>query len=248
MKVIAVYSVKGGVGKTASAVNLSFVASQNKANVLLIDMDPQAASTFYFKLKQGHEGKIKKNFFGSSSLEDFIKETEFTNLDILPADSRYRKLDVLLSDMKNSDSWLKKLLKPVKANYDYIILDCPPNLTNLSENIFKNVDIILVPVIPSVLSVRTYDQLKTYFKDQKLDSKKLIPFYSMVEIKKNMHNDIMEEFSKQHSECLNIAIPYNTIVERMGEYLLPVSAKFPLSETADLYQKLWKKLKKVVDE
>ncbi len=244
MKVIAVYNVKGGVGKTATSVNISYVASEDPAKILLIDLDPQGASTFYFKVKANQKDSLKKTIFGNRSLEESIIETEFENLDILPADSRYRKLDSLLSDLKNSDKWLKKLLKPVKKEYDYIIIDCPPNITTLSENIFKNVDAILVPVVPTVLSVRTYEQLYTYFKDEKLDKKKLIPFYSMVEKKKNMHNATMIEFSKDHPECLDVAISFNSIVERMGEYLTPVAFKFPYSESAESYRTLWKKLKR----
>lgn len=244
MKVIAVYNVKGGVGKTATSVNISYVASEDSCKVLLIDLDPQGASTFYFKIKPAHKESLKKTIFGTRSLEESIKQTEFENLDILPADAHYRKLDAFLSDMKNSDKWLKKLLKPVKKGYDYIIIDCPPNITTLSENIFKNVDAILVPVVPTVLSVRTYDQLFDYFKSEKLNRKKLIPFFSMVEWKKNMHNELMIEFSKNYPECINVAVSYNSIIERMGEYLSPVAFKYPYSESAEAYRSLWKKLKR----
>ncbi len=243
MKVIAVYNVKGGVGKTATSVNIAYAASEQGFKILFIDLDPQGASTFYFKIKQGNKEKLKKTIFGKKSIEDSIQETEFTNIHILPADSKYRKLDAFIADMKESGKWLKKLLKPVKKEYDFIIIDCPPNITSLSENIFKNVDAILVPVVPTTLSVRTYKQLHAYFDDEKLDKKKLFPFYSMVERKKNMHNELMEEFSKQYPECIEVAIPYSSIVEKMGEYLAPSVYKYPNEETSEAFRTLWKKLK-----
>jgi cellulose biosynthesis protein BcsQ len=244
MKVIAVYNIKGGVGKTATSVNISYVAASEGNSVLLIDLDPQGASSFYFKMDGKNRKKLKKSIFGNDSVENSIEETEFDNLSILPADSRYRKLDNFLSDMKNSEKWLRKLLKPVRQQFDYIIIDCPPNITSLSENIFKNVDAVLIPVVPTVLSIRTYEQLNEYFKEEGFDKSKLLPFYSMVERKKNMHSDSMLEFSKVHKECLNISIYCNSIVEKMGEYLSPVVYKYPHSESAESYISLWKKLKR----
>ena len=145
--------------------------------------------------------------------------------------------------MKSSDKWLRKLLKPVKKDYDYIILDCPPNITALSENIFINVDAILIPVVPTVLSIRTYEQLATYFKQEKLDKKKLIPFFSMVERKKNMHNELMENFLENYSNTIDVAIQYSSQVEKMGEYLEPFLYKYPNSEISESYLNLWDLLK-----
>jgi chromosome partitioning protein len=243
MKIIAVYNIKGGVGKTATSVNMAYTAAADGNKVLLMDIDPQGASTFYFKVKPSLEGDARKVLFGGKSVESSIRETEFTNLDLLPADSKYRKLDNFLHEMKNSDKWLSKLFSPVKKHYDYVFIDCPPSITAVSENIFENADAILVPVIPTVLSVRTYEQLRDFFKEEGYERKKLFPFFSMFERRKNMHNDSMESFSKKFQETINIAIPYNSEIEKMGEYMAPIVHKYPYAEASEAYVKLWKKLK-----
>jgi chromosome partitioning protein len=242
MKIIAVYHIKGGVGKTATSVNIAYAAATEGNRVLLLDIDPQGASSFYFNVKadedEGHQA-----VFGDASLDSSIKKTDFKNLDILPSDGRYRRLDHFITKMKRSDKWLKKLFSPVKKEYDYVFIDCPPSITAVAENLFEHTDAILVPVIPTTLSIRTYEQLKGFFKKEKLDKKKLFPFFSMYERRKNMHNESMIQFEKDYPECISVAIPYNSEIEKMGEYRMPIVHKYPYTEASEMYRRLWKRLK-----
>ncbi|MFI5149586.1 MAG: ParA family protein, partial [Bacteroidia bacterium] len=242
MKVIAVYHIKGGVGKTSTSVNIAYASAAEGNRVLLVDLDPQGASSFY--LSNGTlEGKSRKAIFGDQSIDTSIQKTNFDNLDILPSDGQYRKLDHFISKMKNSDKWLRKLFSPVKQDYDFVFIDCPPGISAVSENLFEHADAILVPVVPTILSVRTYEQLKDFFKKHKLEKKKLFPFFSMYERRKNMHNESMVQFQKDHPECIAVAIPYNSEIEKMGEYKAPIVHKYPYAEASEMYRKLWKKLK-----
>ena len=97
MKTIAIYNIKGGVGKTATAVNLSFLASLDGANTLLWDLDPQGAASFYCRIKAKVEGGGKELIEGKSDIEEAVKGTDYENLDLLPADFTYRHMDTFLA-------------------------------------------------------------------------------------------------------------------------------------------------------
>ena len=147
MTTLAIYSNKGGVGKTATAVNLSYLASRTGAKTLLCDLDPQSSATYYFrvkpKLKFGAKGFVK----GGKPVNKSIKGTDYENLDLLPADFSLRNLDVTFDKLKRSKKRLRKILSPFKAEYDFVFLDCPVSISTLGENILKAVDTFLLTMI-----------------------------------------------------------------------------------------------------
>jgi len=246
MTILSVYNIKGGVGKTAAAVNLSYLAANEEKNTLLCDLDPQSSATYYFRVKPKMKTGLKPLVKGKKSLEKNIKETDYNFLDLLPADFSLRNMDILLDNVKDSRYRLKSVLKMFKGEYEYIFLDCPPNITLVSENIFYASDLILVPVIPTTLSYRTFEKLLVFFKKNKISTKKIIPFFSMVEIRKNMHKDSMAELKRQYPIFLNSRIPYSSIVEKMGIHREPVGSFSPKSIPAQQYQLLWGEVKKIL--
>lgn len=223
MKIIACYSNKGGVGKTATSVNLAYSFARAGFRTLLCDLDPQGASSYYFRVKPSKKLTDERFFSDVERFTKAIRGSDFDELDILPSNMTYRDFDVFLSRMKNSRSRLKKALKAVGGDYDVILLDCPPNISTLSENVFKAADQIVVPVIPTTLSERTFDQLVEFFKDGKIPRKKLVPFFSMVQKQKSLHADTMERMRKDHGKMfLRATIPFSTDVEKMGVHRAPV--------------------------
>lgn len=244
MKLLAIYNLKGGVGKTATTVNLAYLAAAEGYKTLLIDMDPQAASSFYFNVEDEANSDVKKMVRGGYDIADNIVESGYENLDILPSYSDYRKIELFLNDLKDANRWLSDFVKPVKKEYDLVILDCPPNITLLTENIFRNSDYILVPVVPTTLSVRTYEQILDYFMSHRLNKDKLIPFFSMYEKRKNMHNEISRDFARKFRETISVLIPYSSEVEKMGVYRAPLTYKRPSELASKAFGKLWKGLKK----
>jgi len=247
MKIIALYSIKGGVGKTSSAVNLAYISACKGYRTLVWDLDPQGASSYYFRIKPKIKGGSKDLIAGTRDLEGLIKGTDFANLDLLPADFSFRNLDLVLDTKKKPTSQIRKLLKPLANDYDFIFLDCPPNISLLSEAVFAAADILLTPIIPTTLSLRTLEQLKDFIADNELDNLALIPFFSMADRRKKMHKDIMENLIKNHPEILSTAIPYASDIERMGLERQPLGGFMNKSKSMDAYHELWQEVMMRVD-
>jgi cellulose biosynthesis protein BcsQ len=245
MSIIAVYNIKGGVGKTATSVNLAYFSAQEPGKTLLLDMDPQASASFYFRVRPTKKFGTKKLLKGGRYIEENIKSTDYPGLDILPADFSYRNIDLALDELKKSHKWLSKALAPLRDEYDRIFLDCPPNLTLLSENIFHAADYILMPVIPTTLSLLSLDQLFTFLEKIGVAHEKVVIFFSMVEKRKKMHIEMMQSLQEQH-RVLNAVIPYMADIERMGLYRQPVAAALPASAAAAAYEYLWYEVQNLI--
>ena len=154
MKILATYNLKGGVGKTAAAVNLAYFAHRAGARTLIWDLDPQGAASFYFKTKAKIKGGSERLLGKKREIESVVRSTDFDKLDLVPADIRLRNLDTELTPRKDGDRRIGKLLSQLRHNYDVAILDCPPSISTLAENVFRSADRILIPIIPTPLSIR----------------------------------------------------------------------------------------------
>lgn len=243
MKIVACYSNKGGVGKTAASVNLAHGFARSRRRVLLCDLDPQGAAGFYFRVKPSKKLTEARFFKDVERFTSAIRGSDFENLDILPANLTFRDFDIFLSRMKSSRSRLKKALKSVRGDYDIIVLDCPPNISTLSENIFRAADAIVVPVVPTTLSERTFEQLVAFFKAENLPRKKLLPFFSMVEQRKTLHGETEARMRKAHRKrFLTATVPFSTDVEKMGVHRAPVATFAGNSRAAAAYDALWREV------
>lgn len=243
MKILALYSIKGGVGKTAAAVNLARLAAGDGAPTLLWDLDPQGSTSYYCRIKPKLKGGGKKLIGGQRASGDLIKGTDHDRLDLLPADFSLRHLDLLLDRSKKPVRQLRKVLKPLAAEYQYVFLDCPPNISLLSECVIEITDAILSPIIPTTLSLRTLDQLTGFIAGHHQGGLDVLPFFSMVDRRKKLHREILTTLPERCPGLLRTPIPYASDIERMGIERAPVCDYAPRGRSARAYRMLWDEIK-----
>ncbi len=238
MSVIAVYSMKGGVGKSCSAVNLAWNSAVGSSRrTLLWDLDPQGAASFILKGDQMEKDRARAMVAGNVKPDKLIKPTEIENLDLLAADVSLRGLDRLLFQI-NKKRHLGKLLKEIGKNYDRIILDCPPGLTETSEQILRNAHIVVVPVIPSPLSERALSDVQTFLDSGGKKHAPLLPVYTMVDRRRSIHKQGLARNPKWP------VIPMSSAVEHMTKLQEPVGSFAPRSPAARAYARIWRGIEK----
>ncbi len=247
MRIIGVYNIKGGVGKTATAVNLAYLSALDGYRTLVWDLDPQGAASYYFRIKPRIKGGGRKMIRGKRELDDNIKGSDFDRLDLLPADFSYRNMDLILGEQRSPAKRLLKLLRPLSHEYDRVFLDCPPSISLVSENIFRAADALLVPTIPTTLSLRTYEQLVEFLDGHKVRGVRRMPFFSMVDRRKRMHLDMIERLPSIYPEVLKTHIPYASDVERMGLHRAPLGKYAMGSPAGRAYQQLWEEVKQEME-
>ncbi|MGD9701806.1 MAG: ParA family protein [Acidimicrobiia bacterium] len=238
MKVLATYSIKGGVGKTTAAVNLAHEAATSGARVLLWDLDPQGAATFFVRVRPAIKGGASRLVSTLGSLDANVCATDNPAVHIVPADFSLRHLDLHLDDAKRPTQRLGALLEPLADRYDVAILDCAPGITLTSESVFAAADALLVPTIPTTLSQRTLDQLLTFLADHP-PSPLVLPFASMVDRRKRLQRDLVERLLTDAAGFLPTTIPNASVVERMGVERAPLAVFAPTNAAAIAYRELW---------
>jgi chromosome partitioning protein len=240
VKIFASYNIKGGVGKTATSVNLSYLAARDGYRVLLWDLDPQGAASYLFRIKPRVKGGGKGLIAGTKSVDAAIKGTDFDGLDLLPADFTYRNLDLLLDATKRPDRRLARLLAPLKSEYDAVFLDCPPSISLLSESVLHAADLLLVPLIPTTLSVRTLDQLTEFVAGFNGHQPDVLAFFSMIDRRKRLHTQIAAELPAARRSFATTVIPSASLIEQMSVHRAPVGVFAPRSRAARCYGELWR--------
>jgi len=238
VKILATYSIKGGVGKTTSAVNLAFEAAQAGARVLVWDLDPQGAASYCLRAKPKLKGGADKLVGNKDGLDRHIRSTEFTSINVIAADFSLRNLDVLLDDVKKPVERLGRLLAPIADRYDVALLDCPPSISLASESVFGAAEALLVPTIPAPLSARTLTQLTEFLADWD-EPPLVLPYVSMLDRRRSLQREIAADLHSNWPNMLTTDIPSAAIIERMSQDRAPLGAIAPRSAAARAYRALW---------
>jgi chromosome partitioning protein len=235
MKILSAYSIKGGVGKTALSVNLAYALQQAGKRTLLVDLDPQGAAAFFFRVSPAAEFNLELDELTEAGFKRNIRESDYPGLDILPSNLAYRNFDIALDRMRKSRKQLRWLLQDLGGDYDFIVLDCPPNITLLAENVFRASNMILVPVIPTPLSERTLEQLFDFFKEMHLPTEIVVPFFAMAQKRSRVHRETIAQLPARYPTFLRTVIPFTVEIEKMGLRRMPVLAYGPSLPVAQAY-------------
>ncbi|MDE0028567.1 MAG: ParA family protein [Deltaproteobacteria bacterium] len=246
-RVLALYHLKGGVGKTTAAVNLAYLSADSGFKTLICDLDPQSSTTYFFRVKPALKHARRVLLKGGARVADNIKGTDYEGLDLLPADWSLRHLPSLLGRVKRSKRRLREILDPFRGEYDLIVLDSPATATLLAECIFVAADLLLVPVVPSTLAARAYANLRLFLRRKGYDEAKVWGFFSMVEARKKMHRATMQAMREQFPQWLPATIPYTVDVESMGLARAPLPVRSPRAVATRRFRELWEQVAGRVD-
>lgn len=239
MRTLAVFHLKGGVGKTTTAVNIAALAAQDSIRTLLWDLDPQAGASWVLAAEATH--KQNKLWQGELPVGKFVVSTQWPKLDVLAADLSLRKLQQTVTSKAKAEQLMRDWLNQLSESYGLIVIDCPPSLTPQMEGVLRAVDRIAVPVQPSLLSIRAYDDIRQHCAWSK--NKQWLPFVSMIDKRKPGHVRWVQDEAKRYAELLPVVVAQSASAERMLEQRMPVVYSQPDVPLARNFAALWRAIK-----
>jgi chromosome partitioning protein len=248
-KVVSIANQKGGVGKTTTSVNLSTILAKKGKKVLMIDADPQGNASSGVGIDKDVEESVYDILIDDTEIEKVAKKTNIKNLSICPSNINLAGAEVELVSMMSREYRLKEKLDPIKDNYDYIIIDCPPSLGLVTLNAFTASDSVLIPVQCEYYALEGLGQLINTINLVKKHLNKNIEIegalLTMYDIRTNLSNQVVKEVKKYFNDKVyKNVIPRNVKLSEAPSYGMPITIYDPRSKGAKSYEKFAKEFLK----
>ena len=250
MGTIAIANQKGGVGKTTSAINISYALARMGYSVLVVDFDPQGNATSGLAIEFHPEGMdLYDMFLKDISLKELIKPTQFENLFVAPSSKDLVSIEVELGKRPGRELILRSELKLLTEDFDFIIIDCPPSSGLLTLNALAAADKILIPLQSEYYALEGISGILAtvnFIKETinpKLDI--LGVFVTMYDSRTRLSAQVLSEAKKFFKDLMFKAfIPRNVRISEAPSHGLPIGAYDPKSSGAKAYKRLSKEIEK----
>ena len=247
-KVIAISNQKGGVGKTTTCINLSAFVALMGNKVLVVDIDPQGNTTSGFGIVGESKDNLRRTIYdvmmGDATVRDTVCKTTVPNLQVVPANIEFAGADVELMRLEESrEKVLRRALAPVREDYDYIFIDCPPSLNVFSVNALTAADSVLIPMPGDFFSLEGIAQLMNTVKLVKKHLNHALEIegvvMTMYDGRSNLSNQVAQEVLKWFGKSVfKTRIPRNVTLGEAPSYGLPVVQYYPTSKGSLAYMDL----------
>lgn len=242
-RILAIANQKGGVGKTTTAINLSAALAEKGKKVLLIDIDPQGNATSGLGAPKSREGNTYDLLVNDKSAESCIRKDVYPGLDLIPSTVDLAGAEIEMLELERHEFILKKKLRRISSNYDYILIDCPPSLNLLTVNALTTANSVLVPIQCEFYAMEGLTQL---LYTVQLVQKKLNPgllmegvVFTMYDVRTNLSQQVVESVRQYLKEKVyDTIIPRNVRLAEAPSHGMPIVEYDPRSSGAEAYRML----------